>query len=38
VGVPNPLQIVRDGEEAVRYLSGKGRFADRMVCPMRASC
>jgi CheY-like chemotaxis protein len=34
VGVPNPLQIVRDGEEAVRYLSGKGRFADRMVCPM----
>src|SRR5262249_41979466 len=34
VGVLNPLHIARDGEEAVRYLSGKGRFADRAAYPM----
>src|SRR2546429_2735405 len=25
----NPLQVVRDGEEAIAYLKGEGRFADR---------
>jgi CheY-like chemotaxis protein len=25
----NPLQVVRDGEEAIAYLSGDGQFADR---------
>jgi len=25
----NPLQVVRDGEEAIAYLSGEGAFADR---------
>jgi len=25
----NPLQIVRDGEEAIAYLAGEGSFADR---------
>jgi CheY-like chemotaxis protein len=27
--VANPLQVVRDGEEALAYLSGEGTFADR---------
>lgn len=27
-------QIVRDGEEAIAYLSGKGTFADRMHYPL----
>ena len=34
VGVQNPLQVARDGEEAIRYISGKGRFADRVAYPM----
>src|SRR3989442_4741772 len=25
----NPLQVVRDGEEAIAYLSGEGAFDDR---------
>src|SRR5260221_1321895 len=25
----NPLQVVRDGEEAIAYLNGEGHFADR---------
>lgn len=29
----NPLRIVRDGEEAISYLEGKGPFADRHVYP-----
>jgi CheY-like chemotaxis protein len=28
-GVTNPVQVVPDGEEALEYLSGSGRFADR---------
>jgi CheY-like chemotaxis protein len=30
----NPLQIVRDGEEAVAYLRGDGRFANRTRFPL----
>ena len=30
----NPLQIVRDGEEAITYLKGEGRFADRTRFPL----
>ena len=30
----NPLQVVRDGEEAIAYLSGEGAFADRDRFPM----
>jgi len=30
----NPLQVVRDGEEAIAYLKGEGRFADRHQFPM----
>jgi CheY-like chemotaxis protein len=29
----NPLQVVRDGEEAIAYLKGEGRFADRTKYP-----
>lgn len=30
----NPLQVVTDGEEATRYLSGEGKYADRDAFPM----
>src|SRR5436189_6194541 len=32
--VANPLQVVRDGEEALAYLSGAGTFADRERYPL----
>src|SRR5690349_6307541 len=32
----HPLVIVRDGQEAVDYLSGKGRYADRSAHPLPA--
>jgi CheY-like chemotaxis protein len=35
-GILNPLQIVRDGDEAVGYLSGGGQFADRDQYPLPA--
>ena len=34
--VGNPLHIVRDGDEAVQYLSGEGAFADRAAHPLPA--
>src|SRR5258706_9385751 len=33
-GLVNPLQVVDDGEEAQRYLSGQGRYASRIDHPM----
>lgn len=33
-GLKNPLQLVMDGEEAIRYLSGQGAFADRVRYPI----
>jgi CheY-like chemotaxis protein len=30
----NPLKVVRDGEEALNYLSGSGEFADRGRFPL----
>jgi len=30
----NPLQVVHDGEEAIAYLKGKGKFADRNKFPI----
>jgi CheY-like chemotaxis protein len=30
-GVPNPLKVVTDGEEAVAYLAGQGKYSDRVV-------
>lgn len=34
VPVHNPLQTVHDGQEAIDYLSGAGRFADRQRYPI----
>ncbi len=30
----NPLQVVRDGEEAIAYLKGTGRFKNRAAFPL----
>jgi CheY-like chemotaxis protein len=32
-GITNPLQIVRNGQEAIWYLKGEGQFADRKAHP-----
>ena len=32
--VANPIEVVRDGEEALAYLSGQGPFADRERHPL----
>jgi CheY-like chemotaxis protein len=32
-GITNPIQRVRDGEEAIAYLNAEGRFADRVAFP-----
>jgi len=32
--VLNPLQVVRDGEEAIAYLSGEGKFSNRAEYPL----
>jgi CheY-like chemotaxis protein len=34
--IHNPLFIVRDGEDAINYLSGTGRYADRAQFPLPA--
>jgi len=34
VGSPHTLKVVRDGQEALDYLSGKGAFADRLLYPL----
>jgi CheY-like chemotaxis protein len=33
-GVPNPLAVVHDGQEAVDYLSGNSPFEDRAAHPL----
>lgn len=33
VGIRNPVKIVRDGEEAIAYLQGLGKYGDRMAYP-----
>jgi CheY-like chemotaxis protein len=33
-GVPRGVQVARDGQEAVVYLSGEGEFADRKKYPL----
>ena len=30
----NSMQVVRDGDEAVAYLSGDGKYADRNLYPL----
>jgi CheY-like chemotaxis protein len=32
--IPNPLQIVTDGEQATAYLHGEGKYADRQLHPL----
>jgi CheY-like chemotaxis protein len=32
--LPNPVQVVRDGEEAVAYLGGQGKFSNRVEYPL----
>lgn len=33
-GISNPIQVVRDGEEAISYLLGTGKYADRVEFPL----
>ncbi len=33
VGISNPIQVVGDGQEAIDYIAGKGKFADREAYP-----
>src|SRR6516162_682562 len=33
-GVTNPIQIVKNGEDAIAYLKGEGRFANRAEFPL----
>jgi CheY-like chemotaxis protein len=33
-GIVHPLQVVEDGQEAIEYLSGTGKYADRAQYPM----
>ena len=33
-GVPNPIQVARDGQQAINYLQGTGEFADRRQFPL----
>jgi len=34
VHIQNPLQVVTDGQEAVSYLRGEGKYADRQTYPL----
>lgn len=34
VGIANPLQVARDGQEAIEYLAGQGEYADRKRYPL----
>lgn len=33
-GVSNPLQVVQDGQQALDYLAGAGKYADRQQYPL----
>lgn len=33
-GLKNPFQVAHDGEEAIAYLSGEGRFSNRVEFPL----
>lgn len=32
-GITHPVQVARDGQEAIEYLQGSGKFADRVAFP-----
>jgi CheY-like chemotaxis protein len=33
-GIANPVQVVEDGQQAIEYLAGNGKYADRAQYPM----
>jgi CheY-like chemotaxis protein len=33
-GLPNPIRVVSDGQEAISYLKGEGRYSDRAQYPL----
>lgn len=33
-GITNPLQVVEDGQEAIDYLAGNGKYTDRLRYPL----
>jgi CheY-like chemotaxis protein len=33
-GIPNPVEVVPDGEQAIQYLKGEGTYADRTRFPI----
>ena len=33
-GIENPVQLAEDGRQAIEYLSGAGKFADRVAHPL----
>ena len=33
-GIPNPVEFVHDGEQAIKYLKGEGAYADRIRFPI----
>ncbi|HWD20205.1 MAG TPA: response regulator [Verrucomicrobiae bacterium] len=33
-GIDNPLQVAEDGEQAIAYLDGQGKFSDRAQFPL----
>ena len=33
-GLPNPIQVVSDGQEAISYLKGEDRYSDRAQYPL----
>ncbi len=33
-GINNPIRVVTDGQQAIDYLQGRGRFSDRAIHPM----
>ncbi len=35
-GAPNPLQVVNNGADAIQYLAGQGKYADRTEFPFPA--
>jgi len=35
-GIPNPIQVVETGQDALDYLKGKGHFVDRLRYPLPA--
>jgi CheY-like chemotaxis protein len=32
-GIPNPVRVARDGQQAIEYLAGEGRFSNRSIYP-----